>query len=187
MDERAPRLALVSWAEWTAIGALATACFTLATAVIGWRAYRHGQAVSGTRNPLVVEPPKYVGTHGAVNAAALLPSEDPSKAVAVVVYIFNRSDARETFVLNGPRCRILSPKQPGITLFLERRQQFDPHEGGNVQLKVSCSEPWKGDADGSILLVATAHSGQKIHKKVRVRFEPAPGMQFAQMMRDEVP
>jgi hypothetical protein len=183
---REPKISIVSWAEWTAAGVLATALFTGATALITYRSHRHSQAVSGFRNPIKVGAPKQIGYYKSGWGVIRLMNEVPAQTLALTLYMFNRSEAAQTFVLDPGACRLLRPSQPGHQEFVAREIKFDPFTGGNVQLKLGCSQPWSGGQKGRILLVATTHSGQPIRQKVRVDVKPAPRLDsYGQLAADD--
>jgi hypothetical protein len=103
-------------------------------------------------------------------------NEFPNRTLAITLYLFNRSGATQILVLDGPNCRLLKPAHAGAVEFPERKLEFEPFTGGNVQIKLICAEPWGGAPHGRILLAATTHSGQRIRKKVRVDFRLAPAL-----------
>lgn len=142
--------------------------------MISYLGYRHAQAVTGSRNPIKVGAPKRIGRLESGWTVVRLINEDAGRTLAVTMYIFNRSGLEQTLVLDGPNCRLLQPAQPGLMEFPARTIEFEPGAGGNVDIKLACSQSWVGGTKGRILFAATTHSGQPIRQKVRVDIRAAP-------------
>ncbi len=122
----------------TALGALATAIFTLGLLVLSIIVYRHTRDLSGRRKPVVMAKTRdgqFMYLVRTKSKPAYVPKDTESEYRLGYVHIFNHSDSDQFLAINDRKTRIVWPRMKHCRFAAISQGVFlPPHSGGSVPI-----------------------------------------------------
>jgi hypothetical protein len=173
---------------WSRFGLLATALFTGVTAVISWLALQQVRTVTGVKRPVVVDskrPVGHIGYDQSLHWSYEGWNNDPKRLRYVDLYVYNRSDVEQRFMIDADSSGIVWPRFRQRLFIQNTELRLDPRYGGNSPVPVlSLTGEWPTDEldnDGThfkrtywLRLRGLTRSGHVVKFLGRVRLRPYP-------------